>query len=104
MDEQEREIVESFAFLEDVTGSRPITFCYPYGGFHTFTEDTEQLLATHGALFSFNVEARDVSTDDIRHRPQALPRHDCNMFPYGKPSFGPKRAVNRAQEIGRGQE
>jgi peptidoglycan/xylan/chitin deacetylase (PgdA/CDA1 family) len=92
--EQEREIADSFAFLEEATGSRPITFCYPHGGFHTFTRETEQLLTTHGALFSFNVEARDATVDDVRLRPQALPRHDCNKFPFGTASFGPKRPVS----------
>ena len=34
--------------------------------------------------FSFNVEPRDISLDDLKNRKQALPRYDCNQFLYGK--------------------
>ena len=84
-DAQLREITDSFAFLDRVTGGLPVrTFCYPHGGFHTFTEATERLLTEAGCAFSFNVEARDITNVDVTRRPQALPRYDCNMFPHGK--------------------
>ena len=84
VDEQEREIFSSFQMLESITGETDLrTFCYPYGGFHTFTRQTEQLLEKHSCLFSFNVEPRDISQDDLASRRQALPRFDCNAFPYG---------------------
>jgi len=60
------------------------TFCYPYGGFHSFTDDTEQLLKDQDCLFSFNVESRDIERMDLVFRPQALPRYDCNEFPFGQ--------------------
>jgi peptidoglycan/xylan/chitin deacetylase (PgdA/CDA1 family) len=82
---QAYEIRESFAFLEDAVGSlRVRTFCHPYGGFHSFTPMTERLLNQHGCRFAFNVEPRDINRLDLRKRPQALPRYDCNMFPHGK--------------------
>ncbi len=82
--EQKAEISESFDFLEKATGGLVVrTFCYPYGGFHSFTKDTERLLEDNGCMFSCNVEPRDVTADDIKYRPQALPRYDCNMFPHG---------------------
>jgi hypothetical protein len=82
--QQKAEIDESFAFLESIIGSHPPkTFCYPYGGFHSFTGETERLLAEAGCCFSFNVEPRDITTADLTNRPQALPRYDCNAFPYG---------------------
>ncbi|MCR4378329.1 MAG: polysaccharide deacetylase family protein [Rhodospirillales bacterium] len=89
--EQEKEIAESFSDLENITGRRPFTFCYPYGGFHTFTDQTEQLLEKYGSKFSFNVEGRDILSNDIQDRPQALPRYDCNTFPFGKASYGQQR-------------
>ena len=83
--DQEREIRELFAFLEGATGGLPVrTFCYPYGGYHTFTPDTERLLAEHGCRFAFNVEPKDVDAEFLTGRPQALPRYDCNQFPYGQ--------------------
>ncbi|WP_298371113.1 polysaccharide deacetylase family protein [Azospirillum sp.] len=85
-DEQALEIDDSFAILEKVIGAElsPRSFCYPYGGFHTFTAATEQLLAMAGCRFSFNVEPRDINVSDVAERPQALPRYDCNMFPFGQ--------------------
>lgn len=83
--EQAEEITGSFGFLETVLSELPCrTFCYPYGGFHSFTSETEQLLDDAGCLFSFNVEQRDISGSDLKKRPQALPRYDCNQFPYGQ--------------------
>lgn len=83
--EQQEEINGSFDFLSSVTNTLEIkTFCYPYGGFHTFTAESEKLLQEANCLFSFNVEHRDISIDDIINRPQALPRYDCNAFLHGK--------------------
>ncbi len=89
---QYTEIRASYAFLENVTGGLDVrTFCYPYGGFHSFTAETEALLGDAGTHFSFNVEYRDVSVDDVTLRPQALPRYDCNKFPHGTVSLGARR-------------
>jgi len=86
---QKREILDSFAFLDMVTGGLAIrTFCYPYGGYHSFTTDTEKILAENNCLFSFNVEPRVITSVDVMHRPQALPRYDCNQFPHGKARMG----------------
>lgn len=81
---QYKEISESFSFLEQVINPLPFkTFCYPYGGFHSFNNETEQLLDDINCKFSFNVEPRDIETNDMLNRPQALPRYDCNDFKYG---------------------
>jgi peptidoglycan/xylan/chitin deacetylase (PgdA/CDA1 family) len=86
---QAREIDESFGFLDAVTGGLSVRgFCYPYGGFHTFTADTERLLAARHCRFAFNVEPRDVEAADLRGRPLALPRYDCNVFPFGRARMG----------------
>lgn len=83
--EQQAEIADSFGMLEAGLGPlSPKTFCYPYGGFHSFTDTTERLLTENGCDFAFNVEQRDVSADDLTHRPQALPRYDCNQFAHGQ--------------------
>lgn len=83
-DDQEKEIRESFDFLEQTTNGLTLrTFCYPYGGFYSFTEETEKLLEKNGCAFSFNVEPKDINSFYLKGRPQALPRYDCNQFPYG---------------------
>lgn len=92
VDEQRREIRDSLQFLEGVIGRPVETFCYPHGGFHTFTASTEQLLYQEGVRYSFNVEPRDIEPRDMIERPQALPRYDCNLLPFGAASLGAVRA------------
>ncbi len=88
-EEQRAEIADSFAFLESVTGKPEFrTYCHPYGGFHSFNDITERILTEHHNLCAFNVEPRDISTDDLSRRPQALPRYDCNQFPHGSAKLG----------------
>ncbi|MEO5974030.1 MAG: polysaccharide deacetylase family protein [Ilumatobacteraceae bacterium] len=87
-DEQRLEIRVSLSALADFTGHAVETFSYPFGGFHTFTSATEDILEEEGVKFSFNVEQRDISVSDAKFRPQALPRYDCNQFLHGKASTG----------------
>lgn len=83
-EEQKTEIASSFQTIESITGDKSFrTFCYPYGGFHTFTDHTEKLLKENGCRFSFNVESRNIIQQDLECRQMALPRFDCNEFPWG---------------------
>ena len=76
------EIDESFDFLKKYTVYK--TFCYPYGGFHSFNRKVKQCLTNKSFLFSVNVESRVIHNNDLKNRRQALPRFDCNEFDYGK--------------------
>jgi peptidoglycan/xylan/chitin deacetylase (PgdA/CDA1 family) len=96
VDQQRDEIARSFAQLARILGKPVITFCYPYGGRHTFTQDTVALLKEAGATFSFDVNPRDVTAEDLTSGLQVLPRYDCNMFPYGLASTGTARARQTA--------
>ncbi|EAL7040572.1 polysaccharide deacetylase, partial [Campylobacter jejuni] len=88
-EEQEKEIRDSFSFLEKTIGNLNVRiFCYPYGGFHTFTDFTQKTLNNANCNFSFNVESRDVILNDLINYPQALPRYDCNEFDFGKANCG----------------
>ncbi len=92
--EQRREIADSFAALAAAIGDGAVkTFCYPFGGRHTFTDDTERLLDDAGCAFSFSVEPRDIAAADCRAGRQRLPRYDCNAFPFGAASTGRTRAA-----------
>lgn len=82
--DQKKEIESSFEFLKSISSNfKYKTFSYPYGGFHSFSDATESFLDEYGCLFSFNVEARNIDSNDLLNRRQALPRYDCNVFPYG---------------------
>jgi len=87
-DEQRIEIGESSTVIQEITGSFPLTFCYPYGGFPSFNATTEKVLEEVGLLFAFNVEERDISQHDVATRRFALPRYDCNSFPHGNVRVG----------------
>ncbi len=76
------EIDDSFQFIDLLSSFR--TFCYPYGGFHSFSPAIEAYLTRRGVRFSMNVKNEDISENHIQSRPQALPRYDCNYFPNGK--------------------
>ena len=83
--EQEFEITKSFDFLKSIIKNFDFkTFCYPYGGFHSFNNKTIDILENQNCLFSFNVEQRDIESSDLLNKPQALPRYDCNQFKYGQ--------------------
>lgn len=84
-EDQENQIINSFSYLEEIVGIfHHKTFCYPYGGFHSFTKKTEEILFNQNCQYSFNVEQRDIEESDLKNRPQALPRYDCNQFKYGQ--------------------
>lgn len=92
--EQRFEIEHSFDLLAKIVGEfRVKSFCYPYGGFHSFNQTTETILDQVGCRFTFNVESRDVCWRDVNLRPQALPRYDCNEFPYGQTRVCPMAAL-----------
>jgi peptidoglycan/xylan/chitin deacetylase (PgdA/CDA1 family) len=81
--EQSVEIGSSFDFLSSVCRFPVRTYCHPYGGFHSFNDDTIRLLSGSGVKFSFNVESREVEHQDSVHSIQHLPRFDCNEFQFG---------------------
>ena len=86
----------SLSTLEELVGPGIDTFCYPFGGFHTFDADTERILTDCGIRYAFNVEPRDITSADLRDRPTALPRYDCNAFAHGRAHVGPPRALKTA--------
>ena len=83
---QQIEIKESFSFLEDVVSQSHKTYCHPYGGVHSFNEDTIDILSTEQVMYSFSVESRDITNNDLDLSYQCLPRFNCNEFPHGKAS------------------
>jgi peptidoglycan/xylan/chitin deacetylase (PgdA/CDA1 family) len=83
--EQREEITSSFDYLSELLGEfKYKTFCYPYGGFHSFNNKTVEILNENKCQFSFNVESRSITAQDLIHEKQKLPRFDCNEFEYGK--------------------
>lgn len=84
--EQNKEIEYSFRFLESNLQLDLKTYCHPYGGFHSFNEQTVKALAEKEVAFSFNVDSRDICDDDLTSSIQFLPRYDCNQFPFGRAS------------------
>ena len=93
-EKQEAEIALSFQVIEAITGKTDLrTFSYPYGGFHSFTDETKKILDRYFCKFSFNLEPRNITQDDLISHPQALPRFDCNLFPCGLIQDGRKEST-----------
>ena len=84
--EQNAEINDSFNYLSANIKLDVKTYCHPYGGFHSFNEETVKALDNSGVEFSFNVESREICDNDLTSSIQFLPRFDCNEFPFGKAS------------------
>jgi len=100
-EEQRREVADSFAFLDDVTGGLDLrTFCYPYGHTHTYTPETVAILADNNCQMAFTTGNVDATAQDFAMRPLEVPRYDCNRFPHGQASYGPSRP--EADGAGRG--
>ncbi len=84
-EQQQREIADSFVALEKIIGDASSrTFCYPYGGKHTYDDTTIAILNDLGCICSYDVNPRDIEQDDLENNLQSLPRYDCNMFPHGQ--------------------
>jgi peptidoglycan/xylan/chitin deacetylase (PgdA/CDA1 family) len=87
--EQACEVQGSIVTLAELLGEPVDSFCYPYGGEHSFNADTLALLESAGIRFAFSVEPRDIDAADLRQRRLRLPRYDCNVFPHGASRVGP---------------
>jgi peptidoglycan/xylan/chitin deacetylase (PgdA/CDA1 family) len=91
--EQTREVEDSLGTLGELLGERVRSFCYPYGGDHSFDAHTLGVLDRAGVEFAFSVEPREISAPDLSEKRLALPRFDCNAFPHGQSKLGPGPAA-----------
>ena len=81
---QDYEIYKSISWLDKLIG--PIafrSFAYPYGGDHTFSEDTEKILKKHNFELAFSVDNKEIKQSDVRTKPFSLPRIDCANLSFG---------------------
>jgi peptidoglycan/xylan/chitin deacetylase (PgdA/CDA1 family) len=81
---QHAEIFKSFDFLYSGCNLKHKTYCHPFGGSHSFNNDTINALEANNVDYSFSVESRQISKNDILYSKHQLPRYDCNEFPFGK--------------------
>lgn len=84
--DQRLEIDKSFDFLEAFFEKDQKTYCHPYGGFHSFDQNTIQALKENNVVYAFNVDPREISSEDHSKSKYFLPRFDCNLFPHGTAS------------------
>jgi hypothetical protein len=86
-EEVSTEIALSSDFVESVGGSRKWGYCYPHG---SHTQAAQRAVLNAGVPFAFAVAPRDIECRLTESSRFALPRHDCNTFPSGAPSYGAK--------------
>jgi len=84
--DQNIQITDSFNCLNKLGVMKTKSYCHPYGGFHSFNQDTLNILKKQNVEFAFNVESREIISDDIFSSKYFLPRFDCNEFAFGKAS------------------
>jgi peptidoglycan/xylan/chitin deacetylase (PgdA/CDA1 family) len=78
-EEQEAELHAGVAWIRSLTGQTRVSFCYPWGGPHTYTRETVRILRDSGYSVAFNTVRRRVSLDeDGRYE---LPRIDTRDLP-----------------------
>jgi hypothetical protein len=85
---QEEEIYGSCDYLQSIIGDPIILFSYPYGVSTAFTGTTRKILKNRGISISFVDEPRDITDSDFQFQSLAMPRFDCNLFPFGTSSIG----------------
>jgi len=78
---QKRDIHKSINILSNILNKKINYFCYPYGGFKVFNNNTIKILREKKIIYSFNVEAKNWTKTSNRFY---VPRYDCNQFKYGK--------------------
>ena len=78
---QKKDIHKSIKVLSNIINKKIDYFCYPYGGFNVFNNNTVKILKEKKIIYSFNVESKDWK---IKSNPLYVPRYDCNQFKYGK--------------------
>ena len=78
-DDQERELRDGVGWISQLTGQSRASFCYPWGGRHTYTRRTVQILEDAGYSAAFTSERRTVDlASDGRWE---LPRIDTRDLP-----------------------
>lgn len=82
--EQNKELKESLDFVKSITKEESISYCHPFGGDHSFNNNTLDLLEQYNVNYSFSVQPRDITSNDLNISRHSLPRYDCNYFPFGK--------------------
>ena len=83
-EQQISEIQESFDYLNSICSLDHLTYCHPFGGSHSYNNETLQILESLNVQYSFSVEDRQISNHDLKYNKQCLPRFDCNQFRHGK--------------------
>jgi peptidoglycan/xylan/chitin deacetylase (PgdA/CDA1 family) len=83
-EKQLHEIKQSKDILCDILDTEIELYCHPYGGKLSYNKETQTALKQNGMKFAFDVNARNVTDEDLALNEMFIPRFDCNMFPHGK--------------------
>ena len=86
-DRQKQEILQSCDVLESLGGNRSWGYCYAHGIRDAFSPASERIAAEVGCPFAFAMADQDVTKPLKQSDTFALPRHNCNRFPFGAVSY-----------------
>ncbi|MDC1060354.1 polysaccharide deacetylase family protein, partial [Alphaproteobacteria bacterium] len=77
---QEKEILMTDNFINNIHKQAFKTFCIPYGTQKTFNQNTINILNKRKFNFSFAVKSKNITKYDYKKNINNLPRFDCNEF------------------------
>jgi Polysaccharide deacetylase len=80
----DEEVVKSTMILNQLIQINIDCFCYPFWGVNSYNDNVKSKLREMNLVYSFCVDPRDVTRDDVVENIYWLPRYDCSMFRYGK--------------------
>ena len=82
---QLHEIATAHKFVIDTLNQTSASYCHPYGGRHSFTQQTLNILSKIGVEYAFSVDSRPIELKDLAgNKKYQLPRFNCNEFAFGK--------------------
>lgn len=80
--ELEIELIDSKSILSDLLSQEVKSFCFPYGGSHSYNKKVIETLIRNGYTESFSVNPVPIDLHSkFKQSYYELPRYDCNLFP-----------------------
>jgi peptidoglycan/xylan/chitin deacetylase (PgdA/CDA1 family) len=96
-DEQEAELSAGVAWIRSLSGQRTVSFCYPWGGPHTYTRDTLRILQQSGYSVAFNTVRRRLHVHaDHRYELPRIDTRDLPPYTSAEPAAAPAFSVEHA--------
>ena len=96
--EQDQELRDGVAWIRSLTGQSRVSFCYPWGGPGTYTNESLDILARTGYSVAFNTVRRRIAGGDHRYELPRVDTRDLPPYTAGEPGAEPAAPALAADE------